>query len=78
MSDVYVTFYVNGKRLPAKYEQLIGVIHSCAKNNDIKRRKLRRLYLKHCVLISEENAELEFRTERDLIQFIDEAKHICE
>lgn len=77
MSAVYVNFYVGGRRLPRKYEQLISMLHDCVKNDDIKCRKLRKLYLKHCVLISEEDAELEFRTEQDLVQFIDEATHIC-
>lgn len=77
MSDVYVAFFLNGKRLPRKYEQLISMIHNCTKKDDFKRRKIMKLYLKHCVLISEENAELEFRTEQDLVQFIDEASQIC-
>ena len=77
MSDVYVNFFLNGKRLAPKYEQLIGMIHNCTKKNPVKRRKIMKLYLKHCVLLSEEDAELEFRTEQDLVQFIDEASRIC-
>lgn len=76
VSDVDVKLYINGKRLPSKYAQLISAIHSCTKNDDIRRRKILKLYAKHCVLLSEKNRELEFKTERDLAQFIKKATQI--